>query len=70
MKLRKAPKIIALIIMGLIFLSFIDMVIAITSKSIPLMAIKDNNVYYAPYYKVIKCNNEYKFVSYFSDFNC
>lgn len=70
MKLRKTPKIIALIIMGLLILSLIDMIIAISSKSIPLMAIKIDNEYHALYYKVLKCNNEYKFISYFSDFKC
>ncbi|MCI5678096.1 MAG: hypothetical protein SOT41_05150 [Candidatus Faecisoma sp.] len=70
MKLKKTPKIIALVLMGLIILSLIDMFIAMSSKSVPLMAIKHGNTYNALYYKVFKCNDEYKFVSYFSDFNC
>lgn len=70
MKLKKTPKIIALVIMGLIILSLIDMFIAMSSKSIPLMAIKNGDTYNALYYKVYKCNDEYKFVSYFSNFNC
>ena len=46
------------------------MFIAMSSKSVPLMAIKHGNTYNALYYKVFKCNDEYKFVSYFSEFNC
>ena len=52
MKLKKTPKIIALVLMGLIILSLIDMFIAMSSKSVPLMAIKHGNTYNALYYKV------------------
>ena len=45
MKLKKTPKIIALVLMGLIILSLIDMFIAMSSKSVPLMAIKHGNTY-------------------------
>ena len=54
MKLKKTPKIITLVLMGLIILSLIDMFIAMSSKSVPLMAIKHGNTYNALYYKVFK----------------
>lgn len=70
MKLKKIPKIITLVILGIILLTFIDTLIALANKGIPLFSVKKDDTYYSLYYKVRVCGNEYKAVSYFNDTNC
>lgn len=70
MKIKRIPKIITLVVIGILILTLIDLVVSIKSKSAPLFAIKKENVYYGLYYKEFICGEEQKVVSYFSDFNC
>lgn len=70
MKMKKIPKIITLVILGIVLLTLIDMAFSLASKTVPLFSVRKENTYYSLYYKVHKCDKEYKIVSYFSDAKC